>query len=215
MESIDPVCNGIQAIMHNCERLGTSSRFFHHLDGFQDILNMTWNLEATPFLHQQAFGVDKEGAALNAFDLLAVHDLVFHHTEHVAHFFFGVSNQLERQLKLGLEVFVRFHVIARNAEHNGSGFHEVFVLVAKLHGLGCATGRIVFGIEIKNQRLAEVRGVGNFDVACGDRFKFGQGFVDNDRHMNFNLSRDGFFLDAARRLPALHPYFIEVKVEGF
>ena len=44
-------------------------------------------------------GVHQEGAALDALDLLAVHDLVLDHAEHVAQLLFGVGDQFERQFE--------------------------------------------------------------------------------------------------------------------
>ena len=70
---------------------------FEGLHGFQNVVNVAWNLEAAPFFFEKTVCADQEGAALNAFDLFAVHDLVFDHAEHVAHFFFGVGDQLKRQ----------------------------------------------------------------------------------------------------------------------
>jgi hypothetical protein len=143
---------------------------------------MAGHFQAAPLLLEHAVGADQEGAALDALDLLAVHDLVLDHAEHVAHLLFGVGDQLERQFQLGLEVVVRLHVVARDAEHLGAGLDEVLVLVAELHGLGGAAGRVVLGVEIQNHRLAQVSLVADLDAAGGHGFKFGNGFVDNDCH---------------------------------
>ena len=133
-------------------------------------------------MHQNTIGVDQECGALNALDLLAVHDLVLDHAEHVAHFLFGVSDEFEGQFQLGLEVVVRLHVVARHAKDDGTGLFKFFVLVPELHGFGGATRRIVLGIEVQDQNLACVRGIGYLHATCSVGFKFGKGFVDNDRH---------------------------------
>jgi hypothetical protein len=88
---------------------------------------------------------------------------------------------------LSLEVVVGLHVVARHAEDRGAGLHEILVLVAELHGLGGAARRVVLGVEVHHHGLADVGGVGDLDAAGGIGFKFGEGFVDNDRH-NFNLA---------------------------
>ena len=75
---------------------------------------------AAPFLHEHAFGINEESAAFNAFYLAAIHDFVFDHAEHMAHFLFGIGNQLEEQFQLGLEGVVRFHVVAADAENGGA-----------------------------------------------------------------------------------------------
>ena len=100
----------------------------------------------------------------------------------MAHFFFGVGNQLEGQLQFGLEIVMRLHVVTRDPEHRGSRLHEILVFVAELHGFGGAAGGIVFRVKVKSQDLTRVRIVGNFQATCGVRFKFRKGFVENDRH---------------------------------
>ena len=107
----------------------------------------------------------------------------------MAHLLFGVGDQLEGQFQLFLEVVVRLHVVARDAEHSGTGLHEILVLVAKLHGLRGAARRVVLGIEVENQNLAKVGGVGDLDTTGCVGFKFGEGFVDNDRHIT-SISQD-------------------------
>jgi hypothetical protein len=44
-------------------------------------------------------------------------------------------------------------------------------------------GRVVLGVEVQHHGLPVVAGVGDLDAAGGIGFKFGEGFVDNDRHM--------------------------------
>ena len=73
---------------------------------------MARNFQAAPFVLQNTIGTDEEGAALDALDFFAVHDLVFDDTKHVAHFFLGVGDQFKRQLELGFKFIVRLHVVA-------------------------------------------------------------------------------------------------------
>ena len=70
--------------------------FFQIFHGFKDFFHMAWNLQAAPFLFQSAICTHQKGAAFDAFDFFTVHDLVFNDTEHVAHFFFGIGDQLKR-----------------------------------------------------------------------------------------------------------------------
>ena len=136
---------------------GRSSGLLQALDGFQDFVDVAGYLDAAPFGAHHALGVDEEGAALDALDLLAVHDLVLHHAEHVAELLFGVGDQLERQFERLLELFVAGHVVARDAEDHGAGLQEVLVLVAELHGFGGAAGGVVLGVEVQHHGLAQVR----------------------------------------------------------
>ena len=117
---------------------------------------MARNFEPAPFLLEQAVRTNQKSAALDALDLLAVHDLVLDDAKHMAHFFLGIGDQLKRQLQLGLEIVVRLHVVARNAKDRGTGFHEVLVLVAELHGLGRAARGVVLRVEEHHHRVADV-----------------------------------------------------------
>ena len=117
---------------------------------------MARDLDATPFGAHHALGVDEEGAALDALDLLAIHDLVLDHAEHVAELLFGVGDQLEGQLEVALELVVRGHVVARDAKDDGAGLDEVLVLVTELHRLGGATGGVVLRIEVHHHRVPQV-----------------------------------------------------------
>ena len=149
---------------------------------------MTRHFQAAPFLLQDAVRANQERAALDAFDLFAIHDLVFDHAEHVTHFFFGVSNQFERQFKLRLELVVRLHVVTRHAKNGCAGLGKVFVFVAKLHGFGRAAWGVVFRVKVKHHRLTQMRLVGNLDLSGGVGFEFGNEFVDNDCHAVWTLT---------------------------
>mmetsp|Transcript_12848 Transcript_12848/g.30054 ORF Transcript_12848/g.30054 Transcript_12848/m.30054 type:complete len:257 (+) Transcript_12848:1446-2216(+) len=164
------------------ERPRSGGFLLEALDGLQHLVDVTGDLDATPLTHQDAGRADQEGRAFDALDLLAVHDLVLDHAEHVAELLFGVGNQLEGQFQGLLEFFMRGHVVARNAQHHGAGLHEILVAVAELHGLGGTTRRVVFRIEIQHDRLAQ-EGVGSeLHAAGGLGLNFRQGFVERRRH---------------------------------
>ncbi len=54
-----------------------SARFFQFFDGDQNFFYMTWDFQASPLILEGAIGTDQESAALDAFDLFAVHDFIF------------------------------------------------------------------------------------------------------------------------------------------
>jgi hypothetical protein len=88
------------------------------------------------------------------------------------HIFSSVSAiSSKRQFQLGLEVVVRLHVVARHAEHLGTGFDEILVLVAELHGFGGAAWGVVLGVEVQNHRLPKVRLVADLDAAGGQEIQ--------------------------------------------
>ena len=127
-------------------------------------------------------GVDQKGAAFYAFDLLAVHDFVFHHAKHMAQLFFGVGDQLKRQLQRGLELFVRRHVVARHAKHHRTCLDEIFMVVAEGHAFGGAAGCVVFGVEIQNHNLTDISQRRELHAPGCKRFKFRESLVDSWRH---------------------------------
>ena len=132
---------------------------------------MARHFEPSPFFLEQAICANEEGAALNAFDLLAVHDLVFNNSEHVTHFFFSVGDQLKRQFEFHFEFFMRAHVVTGDAKNCGARFYKIFVFVAKLHGFGGAAWRVVLGVKIQDDHMTEVRGIGDPDATSSIRFK--------------------------------------------
>ena len=67
---------------------------------------MVLHLYAPPFLSEYAIRTNQESAARNTLYLLAIHDLVLDYTKHVAHFFFGISNQFIWQPELLLKCLV-------------------------------------------------------------------------------------------------------------
>src|SRR5450432_993281 len=159
-----------------------SAGLLDRLDGLQHFLDVAGDREAAPLGAQDAAAVDQEGAALDALDLLAVHDLVLDHAEHVAELFFGVGDQLERQLEVLLEAIVRRHVVARDAEQHGAGLDEILVVVAKLHRFGGAARRVVLRVEVEDDDLAGIGLWCELHPSRCKRFEFRDGFVECRRH---------------------------------
>ena len=159
------------------------------LDRLEHFLDMPRDLDAAPFGHEHAAGVDQEGRALDALDLLAVHDLVLDHAEHVAQLLFGVGDQFERQLEALLELVVRRHVVARNAKNDRACLDELGVHVAKLHGLGGTTRRVVLGVEIQHHGAALEGMRRELDTMGGECFKFRERFVQCRRHVGSRSNR--------------------------
>lgn len=160
---------------------------------------MTGNFQPAPLGLENAIGTDKEGAPLDALDLFAIHDLVFDDTEHVAHFLFGVSDEIKRQLEFGLELVMRLHVVPRHTEDRGACLDEFLVFIAELHSLCGATRCIVLWVEVHHHHVAEVRRIRKFETTGRVGVEFGEGFVDNDRHeLIFSVvsPRSGGFLVA-------------------
>src|SRR6185369_9637366 len=75
--------HGHAAIMRHAASRG-SGGLLQLLHGLEHLVDVAGDLDAPPFGPQHALGVDQKGAALDALDLLAVHDLVLDHPEHVA-----------------------------------------------------------------------------------------------------------------------------------
>lgn len=89
------------------------------------------------------------------------------------HIFSSVSaNEFKREFEFGLELIVRFHVVAGHTEYSGTGFHEILVFVTELHRFCGAAGGIVFGVEIQHHGLTGVGSITNLDTTGCIGFKF-------------------------------------------
>jgi hypothetical protein len=99
--------------------------------------------------------------------------------------------ELEGQFEVGLELLVRDEVVARHAEDHRTGLDEVLVVVAELHGLGGAAGRVVLRVEVQHHRLAEEGLRGELHAAGGDSLEFRKGFVDGVGSWFWWRSRSG------------------------
>jgi len=108
------------------------------------------HLDPAPFARQHAVLIDDEGAALDAADLSPVHVLHLHHAEQLAHRLVLVRQQVERELHLGLEAFVRLQRIARNPVDAAVGFGKPRVVVAEVRALRGAAGGVVLGVEVEH-----------------------------------------------------------------
>ena len=103
----------------------------------------------------------------------------------MAQLLFGVGDQLEGQLQVLLEFFMRRHVVARYAKHDRAGFHKIFVVVTELHGFRGAAGSVVFGVKVQNNVLTGKGLRCELHTAGCKRFKVREGFVESWRHEVF------------------------------
>ena len=94
----------------------------------------------------------------------------------------GIGDEFKGQFQFFFEFIVRFHVVARHTENNGPGFFKFLEFVAKLHGLGGAARSVVLGVEVQNKGLTIVGGIGHLHAPGCVCFKFGKGFINNNRH---------------------------------
>lgn len=117
---------------------------------------MTIDFDTAPFAHNDALWVDQKRTALNAANLFAIHVFHFDHIKRLASDFIAVRDQFKGKAVFGLEVFVRFERITRNAENDGIGFEKCCMHVTELHPLrGTAWGSIL-GVEIQDEELAQI-----------------------------------------------------------
>ena len=155
----------------------------------QHLRRMPRRLQPAPALHQLAIHVEHKRAALDAAHLLAVHVLQLHHAEQFADFFIGVGEQFEREAELGLEAFVRFQAVARDADDDRVGLAEVGVQVAELLAFEGAAGGVVLGVEIDDDVLAAMVGQLEWGVAGGGQFEIGDDGVAHGGPFFFNVTR--------------------------
>jgi hypothetical protein len=99
--------------------------------------------------------VEQKRRALNAHALLAVHVFFDDHAERIAELGVHVGKEPERDLVFRLELLVRGDGIAADADDDRALLLEVVGEIAELRSLVRTTRRIVFGIEIYDERLAE------------------------------------------------------------
>jgi hypothetical protein len=78
------------------------------------------------------------------------------------------------------------------------------VLVAELHGLGGAAGRVVLRVEVQHHGVPDVRLRRELHAASGQGFEFRESFVDDRRHGLFSRTstlagpRRGAFAEAGK-----------------
>ena len=109
---------------------------------------------SAPLARQLAARVEHESAALYAAHLAPVHVFHFDDAEQLARRFFRVGQEFEREAHFRLEAFVRFQAVARDAEDRALEFLELRVEVAEILALGSAAWRVVFGVEVDDDRVA-------------------------------------------------------------
>jgi len=67
---------------------------------------------------------------------------------------------------------------ARHAEEHGAGLDEFLVVIAELHRLGRAAGRVVLRVEVQHDDLAAVGLRRELHSSCCKRLEFRNGFID-------------------------------------
>src|SRR5690554_1759709 len=140
---------------------------------------MAGHAHATPLAQQDAVGTDKEGAALYAAYLLAVHVFHFDDAEQRTQRFAIVRDQGKRQLLLLGEALVRLERVARHADDMAAGIDEVLVGIPKLLCLGRAARRVVLGVKVKHGSMVAQAGQGYLPLSAL-RAEFGHGPAHGD-----------------------------------
>jgi hypothetical protein len=98
------------------------------------------------------------------------------------HIFSSVSAiSSKRQFQFGFEIVVGFHVVSGNAKTKAPALTNLCICRETAWPLWCSQGCCLWDRKTKH-RLTMVRNVRNFQSAGGVGFKFGKGFVENDRH---------------------------------
>src|ERR1700738_645548 len=107
--------------------------------------NLAKNRRDSPVL------INHERAAFSSFVLFAIHVLVDPDLIGINDLVFWIRQKRERELIFADESSVTISLIHANTEDLRRLF-QIVPVVAQLTGLSSASRRIVFGIEIKNQR---------------------------------------------------------------
>lgn len=158
------------------------SALFEGFDRFENFFDVSSDFDPAPLEAKNTLSVDQKGAPLDPLDLFAIHDLVLDHTEHVAELFFSVSDQLERQFKVLLELLVRGQIVSRDPKNHRARLDKIFMAVTKLHGFSGASRSGILGVKVQHDALAHVGLRRELDAAGRDRFEFREGFVDSWGH---------------------------------
>ena len=109
----------------------------------------------------------------------AVHDLVLT-TPNMWHIFFGVGNEPEGQLQLSLKSSCDF-MLSRDTPNTTAPAFSKSLNLSRNCMASVQPGVLSLGRSTESGS-ALVRYIGNLDSAGRIGFKFGKGFVDNDRH---------------------------------
>src|SRR6185437_5136532 len=115
----------------NSAFLSSGASFCILAECFQDLFRMALRFHLGKNLQQSLVRANQKCGALNAADLLAIHVLVAHHIELVAHLFIDIGEERVRQVVLLLKFFLRFRSVARNAKYHRARFLQLCKRVAK------------------------------------------------------------------------------------
>ena len=105
-----------------------------------------------PFVRDIACGIQHKSAALNAKMFFAVEFFQFQHAKLLAHRFIGIAQQQKGEALLGAEILMRFHAVARDADHGVAQGLKFGQQAVEIQAFGGAARAVVFGVEIDNQR---------------------------------------------------------------
>src|SRR5919204_2208352 len=119
---------------------------------FQHLVRVPFRVHSPHLLGESPVGVDHEGRALDAHELLAVHVPLSPDAVVLRDAMVAVGEQRERQVVLPLEALVGALVVGADAEHDGAPLAEGVVGVADPAGLSRAAGGVVLGVEVEDDR---------------------------------------------------------------
>ena len=124
------------------------------VERLQHLLGVAVHPHPREDLAHDALGVDHEGGADHADDLLAVQHLLAPGPVLLGHGLVGVGEEGEVQLVLGLELLVGRERVAAHAEHDRALLLEGGLAVAERAGLAGAAGGVVLRVEVEHDGLA-------------------------------------------------------------
>src|ERR1700720_1429009 len=101
-----------------------------------------------------AVGANDERGPRDAHYFLAIHILLFDHTEQIRNLLVGIGQQRKRQTELVLKLLLRRRRVFRNTEQHRSRLFDRRVAIAKAAGLLGTSRRIRFGIKIEHDSFA-------------------------------------------------------------
>ena len=102
----------------------------------------------------RSIGLNHEGRALRAHVFLTIHAFFDPHSVSFYHFTLLITQEREWELMLGDKLGVALGGVHAHTEHQRPLGKERRVVVSQLTGLHCASGSVVFGIEIKHDGMA-------------------------------------------------------------
>ena len=112
---------------------------------------MAFHTYFAPNVKNFAVFADEKSRPLNAHIFSAIH--VFFHPNAIGfeHFLVGITQQCHTQIVFGFEFFVLFDTVCRNTDNLRIGGGKGVIFGCKFNRFGCASRRVVFGVEINYQ----------------------------------------------------------------